>query len=60
MKSVMPVKCENNFCIYQKNESCLLEFVELDIQGQCKECIYINIENEMLEELKEQSRNKFA
>ena len=48
------MKCENCFCIYENNGRCRLESVELDILGQCKECIYISIEEEKLKELKEQ------
>lgn len=50
------MKCENYFCIYENDGLCLLDSVALDILGQCKECIYINIEKEKLKELKEQSR----
>lgn len=52
----MKMKCENYFCIYENNGRCLLKSVGLDILGQCKECIYISIEDEKLKELKEQSR----
>ncbi len=50
------MKCENYFCIYENDGFCRLESVELDILGQCKECIYINIEKEKLKKIKEQSR----
>lgn len=33
--------CENEFCIYQENRQCILDKISLDIQGRCKECIYI-------------------
>lgn len=52
------MKCENCFCIYQRNNYCSLTEVELDIQGQCKECIYIDLEKETLEKLKYQSHIK--
>ncbi len=42
------MKCENCFCVYEYDGSCLLEHIELDIQGQCKECVYINIEDTAL------------
>ncbi len=50
------MKCENNFCIYENNGVCLLNHIELDIQGQCKECIYVNVEDDELEIMKEKSR----
>ena len=49
----MELSCENEFCIYQKNGTCSLDIVELDIQGTCTDCIYINIEENTLSELKE-------
>lgn len=45
--------CENEFCIYQKQGMCILEKVQLDIQGNCVDCIYINVEKDMLNTLKE-------
>ena len=50
------MKCENCFCIYEENGSCTLQDIELDIQGLCKECIYINIENRELQNLKFKSK----
>ncbi len=58
MYSVMEMKCENHFCIYENEGFCLLEYIELDIQGQCKECICVNIEEERLKALKKQGRIK--
>lgn len=45
--------CENEFCIYQKQGKCILENIQLDIQGNCVECIYINVGEETLNDLKE-------
>ena len=45
--------CENEFCIYQKQGICILESVQLDIQGNCVSCIYINLEEADLNKLKE-------
>lgn len=53
------MKCENLFCIYQSDDNCLLEHIDLDIQGQCKECIYPDIDEEYLKKLKEKYLNKF-
>ena len=54
----MLMKCENYLCIYEKDGDCLLTNIELDIMGQCKECIYIELEEESLKKLKIKSRNK--
>lgn len=45
--------CENEFCIYQKQNKCVLKSVQLDIQGNCENCLYINIEEDTLTHLKE-------
>ncbi len=50
------MKCENYLCIYENQGECLLENVALNILGQCKECIYIDIEQERLNRLKEKTR----
>ena len=49
----MGISCENEFCIYEKNGACLLESIQLDIQGKCSECIYVTVEKETLDKLKE-------
>ena len=50
--------CQNIFCIYQRNNECILEEISLDIIGICDNCIYVDIDTKMLNELKEnQLRN---
>lgn len=46
------LSCENEFCIYQKQGKCILEKVQLDIQGNCTDCTYINIEEDSLNNFK--------
>ncbi len=50
------MNCENEFCIYQQQGRCTLKNIELDIMGQCKECIYVEINQEFLQKLKENLR----
>ena len=38
------MKCENLFCIYNEEDKCILDTIELDIQGKCLYCIYVDIE----------------
>ncbi len=47
------LSCENEFCIYQKQGKCILESAQLDIQGNCANCIYFNLEENTLNNLKE-------
>lgn len=41
--------CKNIFCIYWKENNCILDEISLDIQGNCEDCIYVEIENSRLE-----------
>lgn len=41
--------CENYLCIYQQNNECTLDKIELDIQGSCQECVYISPSNDVLD-----------
>ncbi len=45
--------CQNEFCIYQKQGNCILKSIQLDTQGTCIDCIYINVEEDTLNNLKE-------
>ena len=47
------LSCENEFCIYQKEGYCILESIQIDIQGNCSDCIYIKIEEDTLINSKE-------
>lgn len=42
------MKCENKFCIYFSDNECILDEAELDIQGSCTKCIYINLSEKEL------------
>lgn len=46
------MRCENEFCIYQTDNNCILNNIELDINGTCLSCILIQIPNETLNEFK--------
>lgn len=47
------LSCENEFCIYQRRGNCILQSVQLDIQGNCIDCVVIHIEKDALNNLKE-------
>ena len=46
------MKCENIFCIYQSDGRCTLGEISMDILGMCTECIYPNIDEEILHQAK--------
>ena len=49
--------CKNKFCVFQKEEKCNLSTHEIDINGVCKNCIHIKIDNKTLDELKHETLN---
>lgn len=53
------MKCENIFCIYCDGDRCELEEISLDISGICTECIYIEIDEKLLSELKKRKGKAF-
>ena len=52
------MKCENTFCIYEQMGKCLFNDVDHDICGNCTDCIYVDIPQEILEYFKSNLRNK--
>ena len=52
------LSCQNEFCVYQKQGHCILNSVSLDIQGNCLDCVYVNVEEESLNDLKEKQLKK--
>lgn len=54
------MKCENYFCIYEKDGTCVLDSIEIDIQGSCKECMYIDVDEGKLQMYKEKERDKLS
>ena len=52
------MKCDNCFCIYQKDGKCVLETISLDVMGQCLDCVYVDIDEKTLEKLKSEQMKK--
>ena len=46
------MKCQNDLCIYQTNGVCLLEEISIDNLGMCTDCIYPNIDEQILNDAK--------
>ena len=42
------MNCKNNFCIYWKDDQCILAENSLDGQGCCEDLIYVNIDEKIL------------
>lgn len=51
------MKCENNLCIYFKNNRCVLYKIKINSLSMCEECIIIDFtEKELIEKRKEAIR----
>lgn len=48
------MRCENVFCVYWTEKGCGLAEIALDIQGRCESCVYVDIEEEVLKNQREQ------
>ena len=46
------MNCENSFCIYQSKGRCILETVDINSLGMCTECIYPNIDEDLINQAK--------
>ena len=53
------MKCENYLCVYQKENECILKEINLDVQGQCMECIYVNLDEYVLDSAKKAALQEF-
>ena len=53
------MKCENYFCIYEKDGNCTLDEISVNISGGCDDCIYPSLDNDYLEWQKEKLLKKF-
>lgn len=49
------MNCENNYCVYNSENKCILDEISIDAVGMCAECIYPNIDKQILDKYK----NKF-
>lgn len=43
------MQCENAFCVYWYQGECSLREISLDIQGSCECCIYVDIDERILD-----------
>ena len=57
---MVKLHCENTFCIYETQNECMLDEINLDIQGNCLDCIYVNIDYETLKGAKENTHKQLS
>ncbi len=52
--------CDNLLCIYEKEHHCLLNRIDLDEEGRCRQCIMIAWTEEELQAKKERIRHSLS
>jgi len=52
------MKCAMNYCIYNKDDLCILVEIEIDSVGLCQECIMVSIADMDLHMLKQRQLRK--
>jgi hypothetical protein len=43
------LKCDNDYCIYNKKQQCILDEVGIDAIGMCDSCIILSLDEELLD-----------
>ena len=52
------MKCENEYCIYNKDYLCILDEINIDSLGMCDSCILLKLEKDFLTNEKEKQLNE--
>jgi len=52
------MRCDFEYCIYNKGFICILDDIWINAVGVREECIIVEIEKEQLEKLKEEQLNR--
>jgi len=48
------MKCDFDYCIYNKELACILESIQINSLGMCEECMMVTIPDGTLESLKKE------
>ncbi len=46
------MKCEFDYCIYQRDGKCIVDRIQINSQGMCDACIVLSLEGAFLQEIK--------
>ncbi len=52
------MRCDNIFCIYWDKSICKLDEISLDVCGCCENCIYVDIDDEILKAKRQEILNR--
>ena len=46
------MNCDNIYCVYQNKGKCTLECIQIDVSGKCTECVYVDLDDKVLNNAK--------
>ena len=47
------MRCEAEYCIYNKNRLCSLQKIQINSQGMCDDCLHVSLDTALLNAEKE-------
>lgn len=53
------MRCENEFCIYQSGDACILTTISLNTFGACDECICVSVDASILDAEKQKLLERY-
>lgn len=56
---VTPMECENVFCVYWQEDKCSLRAISVDVLGHCRECVLVDLEDNLLAARRQEMRDAF-
>ena len=48
------MKCDNSYCLYQRQGKCTLKQIQIDISGTCSERQYVDLDDSFLDKAKDE------
>ena len=58
LKNQKATKCYNDYCIYQEDNLCILNDVEINNLGMCEHCEIVSFDKDVLDSAKKQRLNE--
>lgn len=54
------MNCQNKFCAYFDDEQCTLDEISIGMLGECLDCIYIDLDETLLDEERKHKRRELS
>lgn len=59
-KRMIALKCELEYCVYNKRSTCVLDEIEVNTLGMCALCTTLSFDADFLEREKERQRQEYV